>query len=188
MGGLRLKGRKKTCAACGGSGPFGLDRSTSDGLRSYCKPCMSRRQKEYQKTHPKMLQKHARRYRKKHAAKLNDRAKEYQRRVRENQPETYLWRAAKRRAAERGLAFTIDLADVVIPAVCPLLGVPLRAGRGVVSARSPTLDRKDAALGYVKGNVWVISHRANTIKQDATVEELSLLARNLRNALAGKSP
>ena len=34
--------------------------------------------------------------------------------------------------------------------------------------------------GYVKGNVWIVSRRANTIKNDATFEEFELIARNLR--------
>ena len=38
-----------------------------------------------------------------------------------------------------------------------------------------TLDRKVNALGYVKGNVFVISHRANRLKQDATADELAAI-------------
>lgn len=37
---------------------------------------------------------------------------------------------------------------------------------------SPSLDRIDNRLGYVKGNVIVVSHRANAIKRDATLDEL----------------
>ena len=35
-------------------------------------------------------------------------------------------------------------------------------------------------LGYTKGNVWIVSRRANMIKSDATLEELELLVNNLR--------
>lgn len=31
-----------------------------------------------------------------------------------------------------------------------------------------------------KGNVWIVSRRANMIKSDATLEELELLVNNLR--------
>lgn len=38
--------------------------------------------------------------------------------------------------------------------------------------RKPSLDRVVPSLGYVKGNVRVISFRANRIKSDATADEL----------------
>ena len=45
---------------------------------------------------------------------------------------------------------------------------------------SPTIDKLIPSLGYTKGNVWVISRRANMIKSDATLEELELLVGNLK--------
>jgi hypothetical protein len=45
---------------------------------------------------------------------------------------------------------------------------------------SYSLDRIDSNKGYVKGNVWVISRRANVIKNNATLEELELLTNNLK--------
>jgi len=135
-----------------------------------------------------MRRKHARRYREKHTVKLNERAKAYQKKIREGNPSRFLWSTAKRRAREQGLAFDIEPSDIVIPTRCPLLGVPLRRGQGVVLAESPTLDRRDPTLGYVKGNVWVISHRANSIKQDASLAELALLVQNLERELTGKKP
>jgi hypothetical protein len=50
-------------------------------------------------------------------------------------------------------------------------------------AGTPSLDRIDSSLGYVKGNVWVISWRANHIKTDATLDELRLLVTGLENAM-----
>jgi hypothetical protein len=61
--------------------------------------------------------------------------------------------------------------DIVIPDTCPLLGTPME---------SPSLDRIDSTKGYVKGNVWVISNRANTLKNDATLTELKTLVENLQ--------
>jgi hypothetical protein len=43
--------------------------------------------------------------------------------------------------------------------------------RGFVND-SPSIDRLDSSLGYVKGNVKIICWRANRVKSDATVEEL----------------
>jgi hypothetical protein len=38
------------------------------------------------------------------------------------------------------------------------------------------LDRVDNTKGYVKGNVIVVSRRANVLKKDATLNELRQLA------------
>jgi hypothetical protein len=78
---------------------------------------------------------------------------------------------AKYRAKQRGLDFNITKEDIVIPDICPLLGTPMK---------SPSLDRIDSTKGYIKGNVWVISNRANTLKNDASLQELELLVENLK--------
>lgn len=94
-----------------------------------------------------------------------------------------LLRSARRRAAVSGIPCTITLADIVIPAVCPLLGIALSAGTGKLNAASPSLDRKDNKLGYVPGNVWVISYRANAAKGDLTADELILMGTRLKASL-----
>lgn len=78
------------------------------------------------------------------------------------------------------MAFTIEPADIVIPEYCPVLDIPLMRGRGSSTPNSPTLDRIWPALGYIPGNVAVISHRANTIKGDATSAELTRVLSWLR--------
>ena len=35
-------------------------------------------------------------------------------------------------------------------------------------------------LGYTKENIWVISSRANLLKNDASIQELELLVKNLK--------
>jgi hypothetical protein len=87
-------------------------------------------------------------------------------------PDRYLLRSARGRAKKEGCPFNLVAADIVIPTVCPFLGIPLRINDGRVGPDSPSLDRIDPTLGYVRGNVHVISHRANTIKSDASLEEL----------------
>jgi hypothetical protein len=79
---------------------------------------------------------------------------------------------ARRRAQIRNVPFNLELKDIQIPEICPVLGIPLRQSRRIHSPGSPTIDRLFPSKGYVKGNVRVISHRANTIKHDATAEEL----------------
>lgn len=91
-----------------------------------------------------------------------------------------LLRAAKQRAKEKGLEFNIDLEDIILPERCPLLGIPLYTSEGQATGNSFSIDRLDSSKGYVKGNVWVVSKRANTLKGNATLEELELLVHNLR--------
>lgn len=86
-------------------------------------------------------------------------------------PHKVLLHCAKRRAKERGIEFNIDYSDVVIPDVCPVLNVKLEKR----TVYAPSLDRIDNTKGYIKGNVWVISWRANQLKSSATLEELKLL-------------
>lgn len=93
----------------------------------------------------------------------------------------YLWRNAKRRAELAGVPFEILPADIVIPTHCPLLGVPLKKGSGAGGQNdfSPSIDRLHPDKGYTKENILVISHRANRIKNNATVSELLRIANRL---------
>jgi hypothetical protein len=81
-------------------------------------------------------------------------------------------RNAKRRAAEFGVPFDLRTADITIPAVCPALRIPLSKGVGRSHDSSPSLDRFVPSRGYVRGNVAVISQRANQIKNSATADEM----------------
>lgn len=58
-----------------------------------------------------------------------------------------------------------------MPEICPVLGIPIRYGSGNMD-HTPTLDRINPKLGYVPGNVIIVSMRANRIRNDATVDEL----------------
>jgi hypothetical protein len=76
---------------------------------------------------------------------------------------------AKARAKHFVLPFSITREDIIVPEFCPILGhkLQVRGGR-----TAPSLDRIVPALGYVPGNIQVISHMANTMKSDATLEEM----------------
>lgn len=84
-------------------------------------------------------------------------------------------RNARLRAQSRGLDFNLDYDDIVLPEVCPVLGTKISYGGGRQNENSPSLDRIDSTLGYTKGNVRVISWRANRIKSDATLAELEAI-------------
>jgi hypothetical protein len=91
---------------------------------------------------------------------------------------TRLVYSARQRAKTFSVKFRISQLDIEIPKVCPLRGVPFKVGTGQHTDDSPTLDRKDPRLGYVKGNVWVISHKANRLKGNFTPNELKTFCEN----------
>jgi hypothetical protein len=86
----------------------------------------------------------------------------------------------KKRAKESGVRCTLTISDIPeIPKICPILGIRIIANSvaGPLDS-SPSLDRLVPALGYVPGNVRIISNRANRIRSDATAIELKLIARD----------
>lgn len=87
----------------------------------------------------------------------------------------------KYKAIKKGVHFDITMDDIEVPTVCPLLGIPLSHSKGQQSDSSPTFDRIIPELGYVPGNVLIISDRANRMKSNASLEEIQLLAINLQS-------
>lgn len=100
-----------------------------------------------------------------------------------NNTEGYLHSIAKNRAKRKGLDFDIEVSDIIIPERCPYLDIPLTRTwyEGKVGS-NPSLDRIDNTKGYVKGNVQVISNRANRMKVDASLEELIIFAKGVLNS------
>lgn len=98
----------------------------------------------------------------------------------QNNPVMNIWSNAKYRAKKVGLEFNLDPTDIVIPEVCPYLGVTLTSEklRGHLESHM-SLDRVDSTKGYIKGNVEVISYKANVMKQDASKEQLIQFARGI---------
>ena len=105
---------------------------------------------------------------------------EMDKKARLRNPKHWLWVAAKFRAKKKNQEFTITEDDFELPDICPLLEVPMHKNPEQACGFSYSLDRIDSSKGYIPGNVWVISNRANKIKSDATLEELELLVKNLR--------
>lgn len=80
----------------------------------------------------------------------------------------------KSRAVLRGLPFDLEVTDLAIPSKCPVFGKPFVYGD---KDWAPSVDRIDSTKGYVKGNVQVISNKANRMKSDASLEELRMFAK-----------
>src|SRR3546814_17922297 len=82
-------------------------------------------------------------------------------------------RPARSRAKKLGIACPIDHNSFEVPNVCPVLGIPLfRKGSKGYSDNAPSLDRINPALGYVQGNIIVVSMRCNRAKNNLTIAEL----------------
>lgn len=86
----------------------------------------------------------------------------------------------------RGATITVD--DLKpFPKRCPLLGTMLQYdGKNKDAARRPSIDRINSAKGYIPGNVHIVSMRANQIKNNATHEELAMIAKNLEKIVSAR--
>lgn len=96
-------------------------------------------------------------------------------------PEKYLLAGATTRSRKYGYPCTITITDIVIPEYCPILNIKLEINTGRYNYNSPSLDKIIPSLGYVPGNIMVISMRANMIKNNATVTEIEKVYNYLVN-------
>lgn len=106
-------------------------------------------------------------------------------------PVGYLLRHAQDRAKTKGLPFDLTREDIVIPEFCPVLGFRLEWGRGQMGWRNmlaPSLDRVNPQLGYVRGNVKVISNRANHLKSNGTISEMRAVLAYMEREGAPEDP
>lgn len=112
-------------------------------------------------------------WREKNRAKIRAYGYEYS----QKNPQKILLLSAKHRSIKKGVPCTIIEEDIHIPAVCPVLGISIEKrfnadGKKGAYPNSPSLDRIDNLKGYEKGNIQVISSKANSMKNSATPEEL----------------
>lgn len=95
--------------------------------------------------------------------------------MRRNDLEGSLIQGARSNAKRRGIPFSLTRDDIVIPKVCPVLGIPLRKAHGRMDDSSPSIDRLDSSLGYSPDNIRIVSWKANRIKSNATLSDLRAL-------------
>lgn len=155
---------------------------------------LARQQVRYAHTRDKILQKYLEKLTpEKQQALLKKRAEDSEMYPRlkktpqtaQNKKPRQILSAAKVRAKREGIPFNLDESDIQIPELCPVLGIKLETNpkNSWHWDNSPSLDRLVPELGYIKGNVQVISMRANRIKTDATLEELEALVAWLKERL-----
>lgn len=106
-----------------------------------------------------------------HPCRTKKRKRQYVLDEKINRREQCIMRMLKRRAKVKLINFNLEISDIRIPKVCPVLGIELSFTNNHHNDSSPSVDRLIPALGYVKGNIQIISNRANRLKNNGTIEE-----------------
>lgn len=91
-------------------------------------------------------------------------------------------RSAKYRAKKNNIPFDLDEAylESIRTDFCPYLGTKMvYGGQGSNNPNAASLDKIIPELGYIKGNVQFVSYKANTMKNNASPEELVTFARSV---------
>jgi len=91
---------------------------------------------------------------------------------------------AKSRSFLKRIAFdlTSEYVRSITPDNCPIFGIEFKfTGNKTVGPDTASLDRLDPSKGYVKGNVVVISLKANMIKNAYGSEEIFAVANWLKD-------
>ena len=154
-------------------------RKDNGKLRTECKKCHKEKVKQWELRHPSERRRNAMNYFNNHKEKCLEYCrtnKEWiskrQKMARRNNPSWEMYRRIRCKSKQENIPFNLDPTDIVIPSCCPILGIQLEMGNTTVSDNSPSIDRIYPKLGYIKGNIEIISNRANRIKSDATLDEL----------------
>lgn len=146
---------------------FHKDKGQKDGYYPWCKAC----KKEYDTAY-RITDKVIDYYK---SEEYKESKKEYRRR----NFKKLIVRAAKSRAVGSNIEFNIKEEDIELVKFCPFLEIELDySGDRRINWNSPSLDRIDNSKGYIPGNVWIISRRANTMKHSANREELKIFSKN----------
>lgn len=186
----------KRCTKCGlekDESEFSRHVGQKDGLRTSCRACTSEYTRAWRAANPDKAKAIARKWKAANREVVKVSAQEW----RATNPEMikgYRVRAARKvyedpvakaqkmissskvRAKKQGIPHSVSYKDLVpIPSVCPVLGTPMSLSGAPINDDMASLDRINNNMGYVPGNVAVISRRANAIKRDATIEELELV-------------
>lgn len=118
-------------------------------------------------------------FRKTYDKEFRDRIYKQKRESRIRNYRHYIWNQCRNRARRKGIEFNLTESDIVVPKICPILEIPLEYGVKSNYDSSPSIDRIDNTKGYIKGNVWIISEKANKMKNSATLKELQTFCKNI---------
>ncbi len=146
------------------------------------------RKKRYKKNRKKQIA-YAKKWRKDNRARYLIGKKKQNKLARIKRPERYLFERTKSRAKEYNLEFNLTLSDIVIPKNCPILGIPLfftdQSDKSNRNPNSPSIDRIDSTKGYTPDNIVIVSWRANHLKNNGTLEEMTKIVKWLKRIQRG---
>lgn len=155
--------------------------------KSVCKTCFSANSKPYiEKWIKKEETKVKINKRKRELAVLPEnkvKKKEQSRKYLENNIEKVILSRTKKRAKQLNLPFNLTINDIIIPKMCPILEIPLFIGTKESYKNSPSIDKIIPELGYIQGNIKIISMLANMMKNSADVDLLTKFSKNIINYL-----
>lgn len=87
----------------------------------------------------------------------------------------------KAQAKYKGVKFDLSVDDIEWVKECPILKINLDYFSSGRNNNTVSFDRKDSSIGYVKGNVYVISNKANSCKSDLTVTQIERMLEYVKN-------
>lgn len=156
----------KVCIKCGIEKEESCFEKCKTWLFRSCKECLKKRRKESVEAHRRKS------------------SSEYQKDYNMRHPERYILSHIKSNAKIKGTEFSLTIEDIVIPEYCPILGVKLSpTGSSKHDLYAPSVDRIDNSKGYIKGNIQIVSRKANIMKNCATNEELLRFSQYFNNLL-----
>jgi hypothetical protein len=124
---------KKTCTKCKIEkeiSEYHKDKSHKDGHKTHCKEC----ENFYRKGRPQR--------------KFTEERRIAQTIYRENNREKILFLQTRSRAKKKGIEINIQESDIIIPEICPVLGITLTYGEKYWIHASPSVDRVNCSKGY----------------------------------------
>lgn len=91
---------------------------------------------------------------------------------------------SRTRAKQLNIDFNIDQSDLIFHEYCLILNIKLEYSVKIPNnIYAASLDRIDNSKGYIKGNVMIISVLANTMKSNASIEQLKLFCSNMNDII-----
>lgn len=160
----------KACRKCGNEKPvtaFQKDPLCTGGFRHKCRECCNEYTRQWNAKNKEKVRATGRKSR--HKRKASD---PMQSSLKE------MLNGARWRARKSGVPFAVTVVDFDPPILCPVLGIPIDYGRKQTAGPkddSPSIDRIIPQLGYVPGNVRIMSFRANRIRNNGTLEDFRKL-------------
>ena len=157
---------------------FCKNKKAKQGVTNLCKSCHYKNRKEKYYKNEKETRLRVYQKRKENPERYRAYLKE-KKEYRSNRREQYLFLACRKRAKDQNLPFNIEVTDIVIPKYCPILEIELVFAERRDNFNGPSVDKIIPELGYTKGNIRVISKKANMMKLNASKDELIKFSKNI---------